>query len=149
MMNSLRIREYRSSDKTELLTILKLNVPEYFAESEIDDFDEYLDHKIEKYFVIVLENKIVGAGGINFDDDRKIGKISWDFVNPYFQGKGIGKALLKHRIDLLHATTAVENITVRTSQLAYRFYEKNGFVLNHIVKDYWADGFDLYEMTYQ
>jgi len=26
------------------------------------------------------------------------------------------------------------------------FYQKNGFILNQIVKDYWAKDFDLYSM---
>jgi ribosomal protein S18 acetylase RimI-like enzyme len=43
----------------------------------------------------------------------------------------------------------ITTIMVRTSQLAYKFYEKNGFILKEIEKDYWAKGFDLYSMTYK
>jgi len=148
-VDNLKIREYNSIDKPLLLEILKLNVPEYFAESEIDDLDEYLEHKIERYFVVEIENRIIGAGGINFDDNNKTGKISWDFIDPGFQGKGVGQKLLKYRIDVLKSMENIERITVRTSQLAYKFYEKNGFFLKDIIKDYWAQGFDLYDMKYE
>ena len=51
MNNELIIREYNSEDKPKLLEILKLNVPKYFAESEIVDLYNYLDHEIDKYYV--------------------------------------------------------------------------------------------------
>jgi ribosomal protein S18 acetylase RimI-like enzyme len=37
-------------------------------------------------------------------------------------------------------------IIVRTSQLAYKFYQKVGFELEKTEKDFWAKGFDLYQM---
>ena len=149
MNNSLHIRTYHPNDKPELLNILKLNVPHYFAESEIADLDHYLDHEIEHYFVAELDNQIVGAGGINFEENNSIGKISWDFIHPEFQGIGVGGALLQHRLSILKSMNEVETILVRTSQLAYQFYEKNGFVLEEMIKDYWAEGFDLFKMKYQ
>lgn len=148
MIENLTIRAYKHTDKDKVLAILKLNVPEYFAKSEIEDLEDYLKHKVEKYFVAAIEDRIIGAGGINFDDNGKTAKISWDFMDPKFQGKGVGQSLLKHRINLLKAMGDVTTITVRTSQLAYKFYEKNGFTLKEIEKDYWAKGFDLYSMTY-
>lgn len=143
------IREYKPDDKEELLNILRLNVPTYFAESEIDDLANYLDSEIERYFVVEIDRKLVGAGGINFADHNKIGKISWDFIHPDFQGFGIGRKLLTHRLQLIKSMESIEKISVRTSQLAYQFYEKSGFTLLNISKDYWAEGFDMYEMVYR
>ncbi|MEO6948341.1 MAG: GNAT family N-acetyltransferase [Ginsengibacter sp.] len=149
MNEELRIRPYNIEDKGKLIEILTLNVPEYFAESEIEDLDNYLDDEIEQYFVAEINEEIIGAGGINFDSDYKIGIISWDFINPKFQGIGLGTNLLRYRIELLKSMKSIEIISVRTSQLAYKFYEKNGFVLKEIKKDYWAKGFDMYKMVYQ
>jgi len=145
----LKIRAYHPYDKPKLLALLKLNVPQYFAESEIADLDEYLEHGIEQYFVIEYESSIIGAGGINIEDNNTTGKISWDFIDPEFQGKGVGRELLKYRINLLKSISSIENIRVRTSQLTYQFYEKSGFVLKKVVPDYWSKGFDLYEMDYE
>lgn len=149
MIENLTIREYKSNDKNEVLAILKRNVPKYFAESEIEDLEDYLKHKIEKYFVAAFGDVIIGAGGINFDDNSKTAKISWDFIDAKFKGKGIGQSLLKYRIDFIQSNYVSATIKVRTSQLAYKFYEKNGFTLKEIEKDYWAKGFDLYSMTYE
>jgi len=149
MNNPPHIRTYHPNDKTKLMELLKMNVPKYFAESEINDLDHYLDHEIEKYYVAELDNQIIGAGGINFEENNKIGIISWDFLHPDFQGVGIGRTLLQHRLAILKAMNEVKIIIVRTSQLTYQFYEKNGFVLEEIHKDYWAEGFDMYKMIYK
>jgi ribosomal-protein-alanine N-acetyltransferase len=149
MPHPLKIREYNSNDKPEVLDMLRLNVPEYFAEREINDLDEYLKHKIDRYFVIENRHRIIGAGGINFEEHNTIAKISWDLVHPEFQRKGVGKKLLIHRLNILKSIKSVEDIRVRTSQVAYKFNEKNGFYLETIVKNYWAKGFDLYDMRYK
>ena len=145
---NLIIRPYKSSDKTDLLTLIDLNTPLYFASTEKSDFDRYLDSEIELYYVITFEGKIMGCGGINFQDDKSVGVISWDMVHPNCQGKSFGKQLLHHRIETLKKIASIQKIIVRTSQLTYKFYQKQGFQATEIVSDYWAPGFDLYFMEY-
>lgn len=143
------IRSYASRDKASLLAILRLLVPTYFAESEIQDLDEYLENKTEQYFVAVLDDEIIGAGGINFEDNQQLAKISWDFIHPLHHNKGIGGHLLRHRLAILAKMPSVQRIIVRTSQVTYLFYAKYGFHLLEIAENYWADGFDLYLMEYR
>lgn len=147
--NSIVIKEYVPTDKKAVMNLIKLNTPTFFAEEESDDLSKYLDTEIELYYVLIFGEKIVGCGGINFAENRTIGKISWDIIHPDYQGKSLGTKLLKYRIDILKACPNVRKITVRTSQLAYKFYEKQGFVLNEIKQNYWADGFDMYAMQYK
>lgn len=149
MSENINIREYSVSDKNSLIEVLKLNIPQYFAESEVKDLEDYLENKTEKYFIAEIDNQIVGGGGINFEKEIMTAKISWDFIHPLFQGKGIGEKLLKYRLEIIKTIEKTENIQVRTSQLAYKFYEKNGFVLKEVIPDYWAKGFDLYDMIYE
>ena len=148
MNENLQIKPYAVAHSKTLVELMQLNVPEYFAASEIVDYKQYLENDIEKYFVAELSGEIIGAGGINFEDDYSTGIISWDFIHPKFQGFGIGSKLLIYRLELLKSMKNIKNISVRTSQLTYKFYEKNGFVLQNIQKDYWAKGFDMYKMLY-
>lgn len=149
MNKPIEIREYKATDKSYLMNLLELNTPKYFANEERIDFEKYLENERELYCVLLYDEKIVGCGGINFDDNNTTGKISWDILHPEYQGKSLGTKLLKHRIEKLKSMDTILKIQVRTSQLAYRFYEKQGFELKEIKKDYWAKGFDLYSMVYK
>ncbi|RQO75566.1 GNAT family N-acetyltransferase [Pedobacter sp. KBW06] len=146
-IETIKIREYQSNDRAQLLEIFKLNVPKYFSANEIDTFKDYLDHKIEQYFVVELGKTVVGGGGINIDMGHT-GRINWDLIDPNLQGQGIGQKLLHYRIRLLKSIKGISSIMVSTSQLTYKFYEKNGFVVCDFIKKYWANGGDLYAMKY-
>ncbi len=143
------IRAYRETDKSELIKLIQLNTPAYFHSSEKPEFEAYLKDKKEDYFVIKTKvtNQIIGCGGINyfFDDPIPMARISWDIIHPDFQNKGVGKKLLLDRINHIKSKK-IKIIRVRTSQLAYKFYQKMGFDLEKMEKDFWAKGFDLYQM---
>ncbi len=149
MTNIITIKEYEPKDKNEVINLIRLNTPEYFAIEEEEDLNNYLETERELYYVLLYNQKIVGCGGINFAENNTIGKISWDIFHPDYQGKYLGTKLLKHRIDKLNSINSIQKITVRTSQVAYKFYEKQSFELFEIKKDYWADGFDMYNMKYK
>ena len=142
------IRAYSKSDKPEVIKLMQLNTPKYFDPSEEIEFIDYLDNKIEDYFVVLRKSKIVGAGGINYFPDENTSRISWDIIHPDFQGKGVGKELTQYRIEFIMMNSKkIELIIVRTTQLTYKFYKKMGFVLDKIEKDFWAKDFDLYQMV--
>ena len=146
MTNLISIREYDTKDKKEVINLIRLNTPEYFGVEEESDLNKYLETERELYYVLLYDQKIVGCGGINFFENNTIGRISWDIFHPDYQGKSLGTKLLKHRIDKINSIESIQKITVRTSQVVYKFYEKQGFELFEIKKDYWAEGFDLYNM---
>ncbi|SFB78890.1 N-acetylglutamate synthase, GNAT family [Parapedobacter composti] len=142
------IRDYRFDDQPFILELLRLNTPMYFAPEEEPDLRYYLAHELEAYFIVEHECQLIGCGGINFSNDRTTATISWDIVHPMYQGQGIGTWLLNHRIARIQSLPNSRSITVRTSQFAHKFYEKNGFKLTEIRESYWAKGFDLYHMEY-
>lgn len=140
------IRNYTPTDDSQLIELLRLNTPKYFAPAEETDLIDYLANHIDHYYVVEIDNVIMGCGGFNISNDRKNAAISWDIIHPDAQGKGVGKQLTQYRIDRIKEIKSIEIISVRTSQLVYKFYEKFGFVLKEITKDYWAEGIDMYRM---
>ena len=97
--------------------------------------------------MIEVDEEVVGSGGINYFPNEQKARISWDMIHPNFQGKGYGAQLLQHRIRVIQQNGEVTRIIVRTSQLVYPFYEKNGFTLDQVEKDFWEEGYDLYLMS--
>lgn len=146
MIEQLSIRAYQPADREAVIGLLRLNTPAYFAPEEEKDLGEYLANERELYYVAEADGEIVGCGGINFWDEGTTGRISWDIVHPAFQGKGVGRLLTEFRMEKLRSYARVRMLSVRTSQLAFRFYEKFGFQLQEVVPDYWAEGLDLYRM---
>ena len=148
IIQTISIREYKLSDKESIVDLFRLNTPKYFALEEEKELDNYLTNELEYYCVATINNRVIGCGGINFEDNKTIGYISWDIIHPDFQGKGIGKTILKHRIEKLQSTQTIKQILVRTSQHTFKFYEKNGFAILEIIENYWAKGFHLYKMQF-
>lgn len=146
---NIEIRPYQNSDKQELLDILQLNVPTYFAQEEVNDLAEYLDHHLDLYYVALDGSRIIGAAGVNRNFDTESAALSWGFLHPDYHRKGTGSLLLKHRLGILTNDSRIKHIQVRTSQVVYRFFEKHNFTLTEVQKDYWAEGLDMYVMKYQ
>lgn len=144
----IKIRNYRNNDKLEVLKILRSNTPMYFAVTEEDDFILYLDTKIDKYFVITINNEVLACGGINYLRNNTA-CLSWDMVSATAHSHGLGTILVDYRLNFLKETSNFAQISVRTSQYAFKFYEKFGFKVYKIETNYWADGIDLYEMEAQ
>jgi ribosomal protein S18 acetylase RimI-like enzyme len=140
------IRPYSSTDDDSIITLLRLNTPKYFAPEEEQDLRDYFANHIDLYFVVEDKGAIIGSGGINISKDAKNAALSWGIIHPDFQGNGIGRMLTQFRIEKALEIDTVERVSVRTSQFVYKFYEKLGFKLKQIVKDYWATGIDMYDM---
>jgi [ribosomal protein S18]-alanine N-acetyltransferase len=140
------IRHYKPTDFSACIYIMQCNTPQWFHPDEEREFAHYLETEIEDYFVAELEGVVVGCAGLNTQKDTENITLSWGMVHPAFHQQRIGVALLSHRIEYAREKYHAKTLAVRTSQLAFGFFEKQGFTLNEIKKDYWAPGFDCYEM---
>jgi ribosomal protein S18 acetylase RimI-like enzyme len=145
---NIRIRPYHEKDQPAVVDLFRKSTPHYFHPSEEADLMRYLDAEVEDYFVVLIDDGVVGSGGVNYFPSENKARISWDIIDVDYHGKGIGRLLVQHRLAIIQRNTHIDTIEVRTSQIAHGFYHKMGFALDSIEKDYWAQGFDLYQMSY-
>lgn len=142
------IRAYQPNDKDAVIHLFRLNTPAYFSKSEEEGLLDFLDKHTDFYYVADAEGEVLGSGGFILSNDNSLGTICWDLVHPEMHGKGVGRKLTEFRIQVMQRLGPPQSIIVRTAQFTHGFYEKMGFVLREIVKDYWAPGYDLYYMEY-
>lgn len=140
------IRPYHPADRPALLEIFKLNTPQYFDPEEAKDFEAYLNGNGDTYLTIEHQNKVVGGTGYQITDNGTIGRVTWIFFHPEYAGLGLGRQSLEHCMVLFKRTPTVQKLVVTTSQLAYKFFDKFGFILIKTEKNYWGPGLDLYLM---
>ncbi len=132
--------EILAAESKDAKEILKLQVLAYQSEAKLYNdwslpaltqtldslYQEFEDSVILK---AIINNQIVGSVRAKVDNDVcKIGRL---IVDPEFQKKGIGTALLKH-IEKMHKNTnSFELFTGSKSVSNIRIYEKNGYVKSH------------------
>ena len=141
------LRPYLPTDAEPLLTVFRKNVPIAFAVVEIDEYARFLPQNNDPYFVAECNGRVAGACGYYLILENSVARICWILSDPDVSGSGVGGALLEHVLNqiLIHPTVAV--IECQTSQVAYQFFEKFGFVLRNMEPNHWAPGLDLYFMT--
>lgn len=93
-----------------------------------------------------MDTTIVGGTGYYVNENDKSGRITWIFFDSNYSGQGLGKQSVEHCLKILSTDKRVEKFIVTTSQFAYKFFEKFGYSITRIEKDFWGKGLDLYEM---
>ena len=134
-------------DRKRVMELFRKNVPDYFASAEELTFQNYLDQFADTYFIVENKHRIIGAGGYHLTDQPGTARLSWQFIDPAFHRMGFGKELTTYLLRVVSAIDNIQIVDVWTSQHAYRFYEKFGFGVKKIKKDYWGKDLDLYVMS--
>ena len=73
--------------------------------------------------------------------------MCWGMVRREFHGQGFGTRLLQERLKRLAALPNVDRVRMDTSQHTVKFYERFGFVVESVIKDNYAPGFDRIDMA--
>jgi N-acetylglutamate synthase-like GNAT family acetyltransferase len=151
------IRAYNHEDRNECIAAFKTNVPLYFTEPEVVDFEKFLT-RIEnidanskengtQYYVILHEQKLIGCGGFGDKDSEKIITFAWGLIHKDYHKKGFGKQLLSYRLKQIEQLYLNWPVVLDTTQFSFPFFEKFGFETTMITQDYYAKGMDRYDMT--
>lgn len=146
------IRPYQPSDADALLIIFRKNVPQAFGEEEVSDYAEFLQTLNLPYFVAEQDGRVMGTCGYYIPADnepaqRGFVRIVWIFSDPDTKGLGVGSALLTYCLAAIRQQAPDRPIECRTSQVAYRFFERFGFQVQYTKPDYWVPGLDLIYMV--
>ncbi|MGN1318934.1 MAG: ribosomal protein S18-alanine N-acetyltransferase, partial [Lachnospirales bacterium] len=98
-----------------------------------------LKNKLAIYIVALLDNKVVGYGGMwHVVTEGHITNIA---VHKDYRNKGIGDSLVKKLIEIAYEKEMIGlTLEVRPSnEAALKLYKNNGFKLEGIRKEYYED----------
>ncbi len=128
------------------MLIFETNTPEFFAKKERLLFKNYLIKNKINYYLLFEKNILISSGGFGLNTQTKSVDLTWGMTHLKFQKRGFGTKLLNFRIRKITEKFPNKNITLNTSQKTFKFYEKFGFKLQKISKNYYWDGLDRYDM---
>lgn len=148
------IRPYTAADRQACVDAFKSNMPKFFMPHELSDFENWLtdveEQKIhapdEQYFVVEQDNEVIGCGGFSIYPDKQRASMTWGLVHNRLHKKGIGKALIQHRITAIRKAFPSVTINLDTTQHSFSFFEKLGFVTIRITNNSYGEGMHRYDM---
>ena len=116
-----------------------------------DEQEDMIDRYLERGTMYVLENDGVRAECVVTDEGGGILELKNLAVEPGFQRKGYGKALVDFLIEIYTELYTVLQVGTGDSPSTIPFYEACGFRRHHLVKNFFTDHYDhpIYECGVQ
>ncbi|OUN23068.1 GNAT family N-acetyltransferase [Pseudoflavonifractor sp. An85] len=129
------------TDKKQYLTLLLL----------ADEQENMVDRYLERGTMYVLEDNGIKAECVVTDEGGGVLELKNIAVEPEFQGRGYGKALVEFLIETYGGQYGALQVGTGESPLSIRFYEACGFQRHHLVKNFFTDHYDhpIYECGVQ
>ncbi len=142
---SVTFKHYEACDRDACLSLFNENCPEFFAPNEKADYEEFLDQDYPGYYMVYADDVLAGVFGI-MDLGHETFCISWIMLTRNVQGKGVGSAMMKKALEDARAQKA-KIITISTSHLAFKFFEKFGAEIVKRIKHGWGPNMHKIEMV--
>ena len=120
------------NDKKQYLDLLLL----------ADEQEDMVDRYLERGTMYVLEEDGVKAECVVTDEGNGVLELKNIAVEPAFQGKGYGKALLGFLVQTYAGRYTILQVGTGDSPSTILFYEACGFCRHHRVKNFFADYYD-------
>jgi GNAT superfamily N-acetyltransferase len=140
----LTFRSYSPADAAACLRLFDANCPAAFAPNEREDYVAFLAGPPGPYDVVVVDDDIVGAAGLEQDDDGLA--VRWIVVDPRRQGHGLGRALMAHLVAEAKRRGA-RRLAIATSHKSAAFFARLGAVAHKTTADGWGPGMHRIDMT--
>ena len=112
-----------------------------------DEQEDMVDRYLERGTMYVLVDDGVRAECVVTDEGDGILELKNIAVEPAFQGRGYGKALVDFLVRTYKERYAVLQVGTGDSPSTIPFYESCGFRRHHLVKNFFLDHYDhpIYE----
>ena len=143
-MNELIFSDYHPSDRTTCSALFERNCPAYFAIEERSAYQAFLKAEPKPYWIAWTDNVAVACYGVTIERDGA--GIDWIIVDPSYQSKGVGDAMVKRAFNLFNKHD-VKEVKVATSQHANRFFERYGLVETSTTLHGWGQGMHKIDMV--
>lgn len=116
-----------------------------------DEQEDMVDRYLERGTMYVLEDNGVRAECVVTDEGGGVLELKNIAVEPEFQGRGYGKALVEFLIRTYIGQHTVLQVGTGDSPTTIPFYEACGFYRHHLVKNFFIDYYDhpIYECGVQ
>ena len=147
-MRDSRFRSYALADRKACLDVLESNTPPFFLPTDRLLFEAFLQQLPGPYFVLTEHDRVAACGGCASDADGAAA-LTWGMVRRDLHCRGLGRELLRYRLDVIGGTGAPTLVRVRTSQLVQGFFETEGFTLRSVVPNGFGPGLDKVTMEVQ
>ena len=116
-----------------------------------DEQEDMVDRYLERGTMYVLEDDGVKAECVVIDEGDGILELKNLAVEPDFQGRGYGKAMVDFLVRTYKEQYTVLQVGTGDSPSTIPFYESCGFRRHHLVKYFFTDNYDhpIYECGVQ
>jgi len=131
----MKIRQLRNQGELPINLLLE-------ADPDLSKVEEY--RKTGLINVVVVEEKIIGLYVLEHNKSTEKAEILNISVEKQYQGKGVGKMLIHHAFSQARelGKTKVELGTGNSSINQIAFYQKCGFEISGIIKNYFVDNYE-------
>lgn len=107
-----------------------------------DEQEDMVDRYLERGTMYVLEDDGIRAECVVTDEGNGILELKNIAVEPDFQCRGYGKALVEFLVRTYTGRYAVLQVGTGDSPSTIPFYESCGFYRHHLVKNFFTDHYD-------
>ena len=132
----MKIKEIRENKK-QVLSLLLL----------ADEQENMIDRYLNRGTMYVLDDDGIKCECVVTDEGEGVLEIKNIAVEPEYQGKGYGKAMIDFVAATYKGKYSILQVGTGDSMLTIPFYEKCGFIRSHSIKNFFTDHYDhpIYE----
>ncbi len=150
--------EFRAMVMSDLNTVLNIINAHDEDDGEAAEAD-YQKTGVEDQYVLTLNERVIGVTGYRpVEACDGTYWLSWTYLEPAFQGKGLGKSMLSQLFDIL-INKGARKIFVKVSDYtdpelgaiyhnAFKAYEALGFIEELINNDFYDEGENQHILSY-